>query len=457
MRRRSERSRGSAASLACDGDEHIYMREIRTILESPPVVGPPRTVDQLNGHVFIGCQRNADDVATLRRLGITHVLHCAAPSSRVRSPYGRESGVDAFLALPAEDQTDYDITQHFAEAFAFLDKAKRRGGRALVHCNLGINRSGAVCAAYLMVDQRTNLLDVVRLLKAKRSVVLWNRGFRLQLVRFARSRRLLGPLPSTAAARRSCSSDTLKATPPAERRSGRSVSPGRRGGRRGSREEEEESSGALTASLRRSFRSRLATSLLARHAPEEDNKSLKAFLTIPRSRKNSSCLKENNKPEQQRYGASTSDTCVGRDTNGLLPALRHAHSSSDCASGMRSRQASLSAGSRVVTVRATDEEDTSLSTARPLRVYKKAATDTLIYMRSKAASESGPYRAGGSTEVAYRDAATNDKACGQRATDNGIGRKRENGRGEERYGSVNILSRMRPTLSRRSSRTSVNT
>jgi len=93
-----------------------------------------------------------------------------------------------------QDSEDYDIKRHFPDAIAFLDDVKRARGRSLVHCNLGVNRSGAVCAAYLMVSERRTLLDVVAYLRARRSLVLANKGFRRQLVAFARERRLLDPV-----------------------------------------------------------------------------------------------------------------------------------------------------------------------------------------------------------------------------------------------------------------------
>jgi len=64
-----------------------------------------------------------------------------------------------------------------------------------VHCALGINRSAAVCVAYLMVERRLALLDATRLIKDRRRIVLANKAFQRQLVRFARTRGLLGQLP----------------------------------------------------------------------------------------------------------------------------------------------------------------------------------------------------------------------------------------------------------------------
>ena len=96
--------------------------------------------------------------------------------------------------IPAEDYEEYDILPHMLEAIAFLSRAETSGGCAFVHCNYGVNRSGVVAAAYLMTAERKPLLQVVNELKAKRSLILSNVGFRRQLVRFARCRGLLDPV-----------------------------------------------------------------------------------------------------------------------------------------------------------------------------------------------------------------------------------------------------------------------
>jgi len=62
--------------------------------------------------------------------------------------------------LPAEDFEEFDILPHLLEAIAFLSRAETSGGCAFVHCNYGVNRSGVVAAAYLMVAERKPLLQV---------------------------------------------------------------------------------------------------------------------------------------------------------------------------------------------------------------------------------------------------------------------------------------------------------
>lgn len=93
--------------------------------------------------------------------------------------------------MDAADDESYNMLQHFDRASQFIDRAKFGEGRCLVHCAMGINRSGAICAAYIIADQRMKLLDAVRLMKQRRGTVLCNRGFQRLLIRFARQRGLL--------------------------------------------------------------------------------------------------------------------------------------------------------------------------------------------------------------------------------------------------------------------------
>ena len=176
--------------------DDYYMDRMREILTGFPNTGPPNYPVKLTEHVYIGSQKHADDVEMLKRYGITHVLNCAGLRRYdfSRSPYPKESGIKGFLMISAIDHEDFDIACHFDEAIAFLDKVKKSNGRALVHCNLGVNRSGAIVAAYLMAEQNRTLLEVINYLKLKRFVILCNRGFRRQLIAFARSRGLLDPV-----------------------------------------------------------------------------------------------------------------------------------------------------------------------------------------------------------------------------------------------------------------------
>ena len=85
------------------------------------------------------------------------------------------------------------MLQHVAEAATFLDQCQAQGGKALVHCAMGINRSGAICIAYVMLKLRVDVVTAVGLVKEKRALVLCNQAFQRQMVQYARQNDLLAP------------------------------------------------------------------------------------------------------------------------------------------------------------------------------------------------------------------------------------------------------------------------
>lgn len=103
-----------------------------------------------------------------------------------------QSGVTSYMEVDADDLPDYPIlTLHYGQARRFFDEAREAGGRALVHCELGVNRSATLAIAYLVDSERVTLTQAVRQVRIDRPNVLRNDGFRRQLVRFAADRHLL--------------------------------------------------------------------------------------------------------------------------------------------------------------------------------------------------------------------------------------------------------------------------
>jgi protein-tyrosine phosphatase len=54
-----------------------------------------------------------------------------------------------YLYLSLEDTSFEDISRHFDEAFAFIDSARKKGGKVFVHCFAGISRSSTIVTYYL--------------------------------------------------------------------------------------------------------------------------------------------------------------------------------------------------------------------------------------------------------------------------------------------------------------------
>ena len=103
-----------------------------------------------------------------------------------------QSGVTSYMEIDADDIPGYPILMlHYRQARRFFDEAREAGGRALVHCELGVNRSATLAVAYKVDSERVTLTQAVRQVRIERPNVLCNDGFRRQLVRFAAERCLL--------------------------------------------------------------------------------------------------------------------------------------------------------------------------------------------------------------------------------------------------------------------------
>jgi len=94
------------------------------------------------------------------------------------------------VEFDAED-SEYDMMQHFDIAFDVIEEARKSGGRALIHCIMGVNRSGALAVAYTMVHEQCGPITAAVSVRQKRRMLLSNEDFQEQLVAFARQRNLL--------------------------------------------------------------------------------------------------------------------------------------------------------------------------------------------------------------------------------------------------------------------------
>lgn len=435
---------GSLASLVLESDELIYITRLKDILDAFPNKGPPYEPTQLTGHVFIGSQRNADDLGLLRRLGITHVVNCCGNRKMALhlNPYPRITGILRYIAFPAEDQSDYSILQHLPDTIEFLEHCKRMGGRALVHCNLGINRSGALSAAYLMLDMQRPLLQVAELLKKKRSVVLTNKGFRRQLVKFARRHNMLDAVVESRSTylARSGSVSTL----PGYSEYSTDIVPGEVGTSRPIARSTRHHQPSSSASLPRSTYHRSGGSLgsypaidESQSAPATPTRFHPAYCTLPRANGTSgsggSSVGSSGGSSGRPQSASTNKRAIaashydqdyfmdtipedhhshqqpkeGDEAPIFTPPSRHYLINLPKLSSKKAKSSTIVKSSSKHSIiespaYAGANDEWVISSTRPLRVYKRSSTDSLLYQKP-------------STMHAYRRAdtvATTDLAAG---------------------------------------------
>ena len=180
----------SVESMLRMAERSMYESRMQEIVrEFPCVVATGAT--QLTDYLYIGGYNEARNMELLAGLGITHVLNCAAYRKSLRNPYPEWTGIIGYRQFEASDDDFYDIIQHVPASKSFIDGARSQGGKVFVHCARGINRSGAICIAYMTVDQQQDMMEVVQYVKRRRGVILSNGSFRRQLIDFARKYGLL--------------------------------------------------------------------------------------------------------------------------------------------------------------------------------------------------------------------------------------------------------------------------
>lgn len=131
--------------------------------------------------LFIGALGAAHNRRALLAAGITHVVSACAEAAPT---FPAEV---AHLHVRIRDERGASIGEHFAETFAFIERALEQGGAVLVHCVMGRSRSACLVAAYLVRKERVSLLCALGQIRAARPCIAPIPSFAVQLLRLERS------------------------------------------------------------------------------------------------------------------------------------------------------------------------------------------------------------------------------------------------------------------------------
>ena len=172
-----------------DGDGP-YVDVLMTAMEdTDDTYGFPNSATCLLDHLYISGEEQAKDLDLLRSLGITHVVNCASRYVDTGPDfYGNEF---SYMGFRAEDEWTYDIMQHFQPVYDFIEKARLSGGKVLIHCVVGVNRSGVLAIAYCMLHKNMGPISAAKFVKESRKMMLTNNGFQVRLIAFAREKGML--------------------------------------------------------------------------------------------------------------------------------------------------------------------------------------------------------------------------------------------------------------------------
>ncbi|KAI0210875.1 Dual specificity protein phosphatase 26 [Lamellibrachia satsuma] len=180
-------SREAGGMPTMGGDDAVYVDVLQKAMTD--YTGFSKSASRLLDHLYIGGEEQASDVNYLRSIGITHVVNCASGYTNTGPDfYGKDFG---YMGFDAEDDWTYDIMQHFQQVYDFIEKARLSGGKVLIHCLMGVNRSGVLAVAYCMLHKNMGPISAAKFVKESRKMVLINNGFQRRLITFAREKGML--------------------------------------------------------------------------------------------------------------------------------------------------------------------------------------------------------------------------------------------------------------------------
>ena len=106
-------------------------------------------MSQITDEIWIGSSVDASNDTFLNERRITHMLCCAEEIFLRTMLY--DSPRIGYKIPILDDRVTEKTREYFLEGAAILDKWVTKGGRTMVHCMAGINRSASVVITYLMV------------------------------------------------------------------------------------------------------------------------------------------------------------------------------------------------------------------------------------------------------------------------------------------------------------------
>ncbi|XP_062488240.1 protein phosphatase Slingshot homolog 3 [Pezoporus occidentalis] len=126
-------------------------------------------------HVYLGSEWNAANLEELQQNRVTHILNVA------REIDNFFPALFTYMNVRVYDEETAQLLPHWNDTFLFLSRVRASGGRALVHCRMGLSRSAATVLAYAMKELGWSLERALRHVRHCRPGAMPNPGFMRQL------------------------------------------------------------------------------------------------------------------------------------------------------------------------------------------------------------------------------------------------------------------------------------
>ena len=129
--------------------------------------------------LYISGYKTASTLIDLQNLKITNIINCSGDLCENLS----FSGIN-YLTLNIRDNVSENIECLFFKCINYINEAKEKNGRVLIHCYKGVSRSVSVLISYLIYLYNWTYDEAFDFVQLKRPIANPNIGFYLQLKTF---------------------------------------------------------------------------------------------------------------------------------------------------------------------------------------------------------------------------------------------------------------------------------
>jgi len=128
--------------------------------------------------LYLGDISDAYNKDALQKIGVTDII-TLVPS--ISPCYTKDFD---YLCVPLLDYRSEDLTPFINKVIDEIEKMRISKKKVLVHCMMGVSRSGSMVIAYLMKYRKMSYDAALKFVKRKRSKVCPNEAFEKQLRKF---------------------------------------------------------------------------------------------------------------------------------------------------------------------------------------------------------------------------------------------------------------------------------
>ena len=129
--------------------------------------------------LYISGYKTASTISDLQKLKITNIINCSG--DLCENLYFSDI---SYLTLNIRDNVSENIECLFFKCINYINEAKEKDGRVLIHCYKGVSRSVSIIISYLIFLHKWSYDEAFDFVQLKRPIANPNIGFYLQLKTF---------------------------------------------------------------------------------------------------------------------------------------------------------------------------------------------------------------------------------------------------------------------------------